>query len=348
MDDFSETGKEHGAVGLSVVAPVYNEQPETLRELVRRTSDVALRIVGNFEIILVDDGSRNDAWAAIVALTREMRQVRGIRLARNFGQHAAISAGIDHARGDWVVVMDSDLQDRPEVIPELYAKAQQGYDVVLVNRLRRPEGAIYLLFSSIFYAVLNFLAGDSYNRLQGNFSMISGEVVRAFRSVPDRDKFYGGTVRWLGFRSATIDAQHGNRFSGQSTYNIRGRFRFAWRLIVGHSTRLLSLAMLFGVLMALLSFIMGMVIIANKLSHPDLPIPGWPSVMTAVFFAAGITNVMLGFIGVYLGELFNWSKGRPRYVVSQIAVGRKGAELGQPHRDSRPSDSTQLMPTREG
>lgn len=304
-------------VRLSVIGPVCNEQADTLIEFVRRTTDAVSQITSNFEILLVDDGSSNDAWQSIVELARKSPHVRGLRFTRNFGQHTAISAGLDHATGDWVVVMDTDLQDRPEIIPDLFTKAQEGCDIVFVNRLARPEGLLHVLVSHIFYNVLNFLAGQSYNRLQANFSIISRDVVHAFRQVPDRDKFYGGTLHWLGFRSASIDAEHGTRFSGKPAYRFAGRLKLAWRFIVGYSTRLLSVAIVLGGLMALTSFVMAGWIITDKLRHPHVTVQGWPSVMTAIFFAAGVTNIVLGFIGIYLGELFNWSKGRPRYVIGQ-------------------------------
>src|SRR5262249_42911240 len=294
---------------------VYNEQTETLFEFVRRTSSALGEITPLFEIILIDDGSQNDAWSNIAVLARQVPHVRGIRFTRNFGQHAAISAGLDHAAGDFVIVMDSDLQDRPEVISDLYAKAKQGHSVVFVNRQRRPEGFMYLLAARIFYNILSLLAGQSYNRLQANYSIISREVVLAFRPVPDRDKFSGGTLRWLGYPISTIDAEHGARFVGRPSYNFRGRLRFAWRLIIGHSTRLLYLAIGLGLIMAVTSLIMGTLVIIDKIRHPNVPVAGWPSVITAVFFTAGMTNIMLGLVGAYLGELFNWSKGRPRYVI---------------------------------
>ena len=309
---------------LSVVAPVYNEDGATLATLVKRVTESVLPVTPDFEIVLVDDGSSNDAWQTISALACQSPHVRGIRLLRNFGQHPAISAGLDQANGDWVVVMDSDLQDRPEVISELYSKAQQGYDVVFVNRLQRPEGALHLFLSRIFYFVLNVLAGRSHNRLQGNFSIISHAAVTAFRAVPDRDKFYGGTLNWLGLPTATIYAAHGDRFSGEPTYNFRGRLRLAWRIIVGHSTRLLYLAIAIGILMALASFGIGGWVIVAKLRNPSLPTPGWPSVITAVFFAAGVTNIMVGFIGIYLAELVSWSKGRPRYLIGQTVGEQNG------------------------
>ena len=303
---------------LSVVTPVYNEEVNTLTALVHQLTEALMTITSDFEILMVDDGSRNDAWQTISALARRSPHVRGIRLLRNFGQHPAISAGLDHAMGDWVVVMDSDLQDRPEIIPELYAKAQQGNDIVFVNRLRRPENTVYVLLSRIFYSILNALAGQSYNHLQGNFSIVSRAAINAFRSVPDRDRFYGGTLHWLGFPSATISATHGHRFAGRPSYNFIGRLRFAGRLVLGYSTRLLYVAIVLGAFMAFASFAMGGWVILSKLRNPEMPVPGWPSVMTAVFFAAGVTNIMLGLIGSYLAELFNWSKGRPRYLISQI------------------------------
>ncbi len=306
-------------VRISVVAPVYNEQASTLNELVRRVGRAVGTIAGDYEIILVDDGSRIETWHAIAALARVSPRIRGIRFARNFGQHPAISAGLEYARGDWIVVMDSDLQDRPEVIPRLFAKTREGYEVVFVNRLRRSESAFYLWLSGWFYRTLNLLANSSYNRMQSNFSIISKGVLEAFRRVPDRDRFYGGTIRWLGFRVGTINAEHGTRYLGRTAYSFLGRLRFARRIIVGHSTRLLYVAPVLGGLMALTGLVMSAIIVITKLSSPEMPTPGWASVMTAVFFAGGVTNIMLGLMGLYLAELFDWSKGRPRYVVSQIA-----------------------------
>ena len=300
---------------ISVVSPVYNEASVTLNALVQRLASALTPITDDYEVILVDDGSRNDAWNSICELSFANPKIKGIRLARNFGQHSAIAAGLDNSAGSWVVVMDSDLQDRPEVIPELYRAAQDGYDVVFVNRAERPESLSYRILAATFYRVFNFLAGEEYQRRQGNFSIIGSNVVQALRALPDRDRFYGGTVRWLGFRQKSIVARHGERHSGKPTYSLRGRFRFALRLILGYSTRLLYVAIVLGLLMAVLSFAMAAEIVLYKLTNPERPVPGWPSVMTAVFFTAGVTNIMLGLIGLYIGELVERSKGRPPYIV---------------------------------
>jgi glycosyltransferase involved in cell wall biosynthesis len=301
---------------ISVVAPVYNQTTETLLVLTQRLSASISPITEDFEIILIDDGSLNDAWAKIRDIATHNRHVKGLRLARNFGQHVAITVGLDHANGDWVVVMDADLQDRPEVIPELYAKAQEGFDVVFVNRVRRFEPIVYRTIAAAFYLVLNILSGEKYNRRQTNFSIVSTNAVRAFRSVRDPTRFYGGILRWVGFKHGSISAQPGARPAGTSSYSMIRRARFAFDLIVGFSTRLLYISVAFGLLMAIASFVMAGFIVAEKLLNPDYPLPGWPSVMTAVVFTAGVTNVAIGLLGIYIAKILEQTKDRPLYIVA--------------------------------
>jgi polyisoprenyl-phosphate glycosyltransferase len=302
---------------ISVVAPVYNQRAETLIELVRRLSISVSAITADFEIILVDDGSINDAWLAIGEMARANPKVRGFHLARNFGQHVAITAGLDHANGNWVVVMDADLQDRPEVISELYAKAQQGYDVVFVNRLQRPEPLLYRMVAAAFYLMLNALSGQDYSRLQGNFSIVSARAVRAFRLSRETGRFYGGILRWVGFKHGSISATHAAPDGGQTSYSFFKRIRFAVGLIVGFSARLLYISIVIGIVMAAGSFVMAGLIVIDKLLNPNSPLQGWPSVMTAVFFTAGITNVAIGITGIYIGQILQQTRGRPLYIVAE-------------------------------
>ena len=301
---------------ISVVAPVYNQHAATLIELVRRLSVSVSKITEDFEIVLVDDGSVNDAWLTIGDMARDNPKVRGFHLARNFGQHVAITAGLDHASGNWVVVMDADLQDRPEVIPELYVKAQQGYDVVFVNRVQRPESFVYRMFAASFYLILNALSGQDYNRLQGNFSIVSANAVRAFRLLREPGRFYGGMLRWVGFRHGSICASHAAPGAGQTSYSFLKRVRFALGVIVSFSTRLLYISIVLGLVMAVASFVMAGVIIIDKLLYPEYPLQGWPSVMTAIFFTAGVTNVAIGLTGIYIGQILQQTRGRPLYVVA--------------------------------
>jgi glycosyltransferase involved in cell wall biosynthesis len=308
---------------ISVVAPVYNQRAKTLNELVRRLSASVSSITEDFDIVLVDDGSVNDAWLTISELARANPRVRGLHLSRNFGQHVAITAGLDHADGNWVVVMDADLQDRPEVIPELYAKAQQGYDVVFVNRSKRPESLLYRMIAATFYLVLNALSGQDYNRLQGNFSIVSANAVRAYRLLRESGRFYGGILRWVGFRQASISAKHAPPDAGQTSYSFTKRVRFALTLIVSFSTRLLYVSIAIGLMMAIASFVMAGFIIADKILYPNYPLQGWPSVMTAIFFTAGITNVTIGFTGIYIGQILEQTRGRPLYVVAATTPSRQ-------------------------
>lgn len=301
---------------ISVVAPVYNQQATTLAELVRRLVASLSTISDDFDILLVDDGSHNEAWATIAELARTEPRTKGIRLARNFGQHVAITAGLDHADGRWVVVMDADLQDRPEVIPELYAKAQEGLDIVFVNRAQRPEPLLYRMAAAVFYMILNALSGQDYNRLQSNFSIVSSDAVRAFRMLREPGRFYGGMLRWIGFRHDSITAEHAAADGGQTSYSFRKRLRFAASLIVNFSTRLLYISIFIGLLMAAFSFVAAAVIVIEKLRYPDYPLPGWPSLMMAIFFTAGVTNVAIGLTGLYIGQILQQTRGRPLYFVA--------------------------------
>lgn len=304
---------------ISVVAPVYNQRSETLLELVQRLSASISTITEDFEIVLVDDGSVNGAWLTIDDMARRNPKIRGLHLARNFGQHVAITAGLDHAKGNWVVVMDADLQDRPEVIPELYAKAQQGYDVVFVNRSDRPESFVYRTIAAAFYLVLNLLSGQDYNRLQGNFSIVSANAVRAFRLLREPGRFYGGMLRWVGFRHGSITSSHAAPDAGQTSYSLVKRVRFALNLIVSFSTRLLYISILMGLVMAVISFVVGGYIIIEKILYPKYPLQGWPSLMIAIFFTAGVTNVAIGLTGIYIGQILQQTRGRPLYVIAATA-----------------------------
>jgi dolichol-phosphate mannosyltransferase len=267
--------------------------------------------------LLIDDGSANDAWATISKLTHENPKVKGLQLARNFGQQVAITAGLDQADGNWVVVMDADLQDRPEAIPELHAKALEGYDVVFVDRAERPEPMLYRAVTALFYLLLNMLSGQDYNRLQGNFSIASAKVVRAFRRVREPGRFYGGILRWVGFKHTSISSIHAPADFGQTSYTLSKRARFAFTIIISFSTRLLYLSIIVGLLMAIGGFAAAVFIVIEKLMYPDYPLQGWPSLMSVVFFTAGVTNVAIGLMGIYVGQIVAQTKGRPLYVVTE-------------------------------
>lgn len=300
---------------LSVVAPIYREE-DGVAELVRRLVASLAEVTEDFEIILVDDGSRDRSWERICEAALTEPRLRGLRFTRNFGQHYAITAGLELAKGDWVVVMDGDLQDRPEMIPALYAKAREGYDVVFVERQDRPEGRFYLLLQRLFYLILRYLAGTDYNPEHGNFSIISQRVVEGFRSLSENLRFYAGIVWWLGYRRTSIPARHGRRFAGRSVYSPGKRLRLAMAIIVAHSDRPLRLSIGLGFTMATLSFCYGSYIFLGVLFGELETVEGWASLMVSTFFVGGIILSVLGIIGVYVGKLYHEVKKRPLYIVS--------------------------------
>lgn len=245
---------------ISVIVPIFREEL-LLHELRDRLRSALSSITEDFEVILVEDGSNDGSWNVIHEFSEDDSRIKAIRFSRNFGQHYAITAGLDACDGDWVVVMDGDLQDRPEVIPELYAKAQEGYDVVFVARQNRSESWIYQLAQRTFYSIFQYLAATEYNPEYGNFSILSRAVVKHFRSLNENLRFYGGIVHWLGFHHTSIQAQHGTRYAGASVYTLGNRIRLATAMIVAHSDRPLHISIGLGLVMATFSFLYGTYII---------------------------------------------------------------------------------------
>jgi glycosyltransferase involved in cell wall biosynthesis len=302
-------------VHLSVVIPVFNES-SLIDELIKRVKTNVQLITEDFEIILVDDGSTDRTWEIIEFEVKKEKRIRGLKFSRNFGHHYAITAGLHNSKGDWVVVMDGDLQDRPEVIPELYRKALNGFDVVFVSRIKRQDPFLYLTAQKLFYFGLNILSGIKFNNKQANFSIISRKVVDAFMCFAEQSRFYVSTVKWLGFDFAEIKAEHGLRFSGKPSYNLRKRFKLAFDVILNFSDRPLKFAIFFGSLMATSAILIGLGIFWKAWKY-EFAVLGWASLMTTILFVGGSTLIVLGILGVYLGRVFSEVKKRPLYVVSK-------------------------------
>lgn len=300
-------------IQISIVVPLFNES-NIIKELIHRIKTNTEIITKEYEIILVDDGSKDDTWEKITLESTKQKSIKGIKLSRNFGQHYAITAGLHDAHGKWVIVMDGDLQDRPEVIPNLVNKAEQGFDIVFVSRQNRPESLPYLLLQKLFYVILRSLSGINFDSSQANFSIISQKVVKAFRTFPEGSRFYPSTIKWLGFSSSTISADHGNRYAGKPSYTFVSRLKLAFGIILSFSLKPLRLAILVGSTMSILSMIAAIWIIVNSVKVGFL-INGWASIMTSIFFSTGLVLIMLGIIGIYIGEIFSQVKNRPLYVV---------------------------------
>jgi glycosyltransferase involved in cell wall biosynthesis len=298
---------------ISVVVPVYKAE-NCLDELYHRLVTALGPITSDFEIILVEDCGGDNSWQVIEQLATTDKRVRGIQFSRNFGQHYGITAGIDHCQGDWVVVMDCDLQDRPEEIPRLYAKAQEGYDIVLARRIARQDPLLKRITSMLFYRFFSYLADIEYDGASGNFRIMSRKVVASFRRMGEQLRFFGGLVQWLGFPTTSIEVEHSERFEGNSTYTFSKLWKLATETIIAYSDKPLRIGVRFGFGMAGLAFSYGMYILLRALLYGS-PIPGWNSLIVSMYFIGGIIIAMLGIIGIYLGKTFDESKKRPLYIV---------------------------------
>ena len=286
--------------------------------MVERLSAALASVDPDWGIVFVDDGSTDATWRLMSEAAARNPRVRALRLSRNFGQHTAITAGLEATDADWVVVLDGDLQDRPEVIPDLHAKASEGFDVVFVERTDRPEGRLYKLAQRLFYGGLRALSGTTYNPAHGNFSILSRRVVEAYASLEEGTRFYGGLVAWLGFRHASLPARHGERHAGAPSYNLMRRVRLAQDIILSFSTRPLLIAVLLGFACTAFSFLYGAWIVGRALLG-GVPVEGWASLIVSIYFVGGMLMTMLGLNSLYMGRVHRELQRRPLYVVSERA-----------------------------
>jgi dolichol-phosphate mannosyltransferase len=300
---------------LSVVVPLYNES-SLIGELVSRVKNSLESVTEDFEIILVDDGSLDKTWDLIEIEAEKEKRIKGIKFSRNFGHHYAITAGLHNSSGEWVIVMDGDLQDRPEVIPDLYNKAVSGFDIVFVSRQNRPEKIYYLVIQKIFYWGLKRLSGIDFDSSQANFSIINKKVVEAYKRFPENARFYGSIIKWLGFPSGNIFADHGTRHSGKPSYTLKKRINLASDIIFSFSDRPLKFSVYFGILISFQA-ILGAVWILFRSLRWGYEVSGWPSLIISIVFFSGIIISILGVIGIYVGRVYREVKNRPLYVLDR-------------------------------
>lgn len=300
---------------LSVVVPLFNESA-TVEELHRRLT-AALAPLGDYEVVLVDDGSHDGTWAMLRSLAAEDRHLRLVRLSRNFGHQAALSAGIDTARGDAIVLIDGDLQDPPELIPTLVAKWQEGFDVVYAVRSSRAgEARLRLAAISLFYRLLAVVTSTEIPRDVGDFRLLSRRAADTLRRMPERARFLRGMTGWIGFRQTGVEYARDARFAGESKYPFGSLLRLALDGIVSFSLAPIRFVTAIG--FALVVFCMG--VLAWSLyvrfftrHHPQ----GWTSVIVVLLLLGGVQLLSLGVIGQYVARIFEESKQRPLYLVDE-------------------------------
>jgi glycosyltransferase involved in cell wall biosynthesis len=283
-----------------------------LRELYRRLVAVAETITSDFELVLVEDHGPDGSWRVLEELAAADPRVKAIRLSRNYGQHYAITAGLDHANGDWVVVMDCDLQDPPEEIPTLYRKAQEGYDIVFARRINRKDSWTKTLPGDMFWWLVAKLTGFRWDRATANFSISSRQAVAAFREYRERDRSFPMIMHRVGFARTSVDVEHAPRFAGETSYSWRKLVSFAIQNVVAASTRPLVLSVQFGAAIALLSIGYSLYL-AIRYFLQDVHVAGWTSLAVLITFLFGLLFIQLGVVGLYLGRTFEESKRRPLY-----------------------------------
>lgn len=302
-------------VDISVVTPVYG-CASSLKQLYERLLKTLSEISDDFEIIMVDDNSPDDAWEAICALSGKDRRVRGIKLSRNFGQHHAITAGLDFVQGEWTVVMDCDLQDRPEEIKKLYAKAREGYDIVVGKRVKRKDSLLKKAGSYLFYKVYNYLTGSDANREIGNFGIYSKRVIESVKRLREQNRSFGLFVIWSGFSRIEIVIEHAERESGKSTYTLSKLINLAIDSIVAHSNRPLKLSVQIGFLLSFVSLLYAVWLVISYLFFAS-PLTGWTSLIVSLYFLSGLIIGSIGMLGLYVGKIFDEVKGRPLYIIEE-------------------------------
>ena len=300
---------------ISIVSPVYRAE-KILPILVSEINLVMERIGEDYEIILVDDRSPDNSWEVMKVLFSQNPKIKSIRLSRNFGQHSAIFAGLTRAKGDWVVVMDCDMQDQPKEIAKLYKKALEGYDIVLGQRENRKDKFLKKLSSKLFYKVFNYLSGANFDNNVANFGIYHQKTIKSILDMKDYVKFFSLFINWIGFKSISIPIEHGEREEGKSTYSVGRLFKQAFNVIISFSDKPLRLFINFGLSISILSFVLGIYYLYLSITH-KITQPGFSSLILSIWFLSGIIISCIGIVGVYLGKTFDQAKGRPTFIIDE-------------------------------
>ena len=301
---------------LSIIAPIYNEY-ENLPELYRRVKEVMENAGETWELVLVDDGSTDGSTERIRELARQDRRVRPVIFARNFGHQLAVTAGLDYSRGDAVVIIDADLQDPPELIPEMLAKWREGYEVVYaVREAREGETWFKKVTAAAFYRLINRITSVNIPLDTGDFRLLDRKVVNVLNRMRERHRFLRGMSVWVGFRQTGVTYKRAPRFAGETKYPLRKMLKFASDAITGFSYLPLQLATYLGFVSAGLSIIAIPIVVALRMTGSQA-FHGQATTLIAVLFLGGVQLISLGILGEYVGRLYDEAKGRPLYIVRE-------------------------------
>ncbi len=300
----------------SIVSPVYRCE-KILPALVQRLQATLAPLGKSYEIILVDDASPDGSWSVLCQLHSLHPHLRILQLSRNFGQHHAITAGLERALGEWVVVMDCDLQDQPEEIPRLWAEAQrQSCDLVLAHRDNRQDSAVKRLSSFLFYRLLSYLCEEKINSAVANFGIYKKSVIEAVLKMRESSRYFPVFIQWVGFKKCTLKVTHAARPEGESAYNFRRSLNLALNIILASSDKPLRLMIKAGLGISFFSVLYALHILYRALNH-QVSAPGWASLIISIWFWGGLLMSTLGVVGLYVGRSFEEAKARPLYLVRE-------------------------------
>ena len=299
---------------LSIVSPIYHGE-KMLDELVRRIHAAIQPLTDDYEIVLVNDCSPDDSWNRIIDICANDKKVKGINLSRNFGQPYAITAGLTYAKGNYVAVIDCDLQNKPEDLPAMYRKALEGYDVVSARRVVREGTFLKRMSSAVFRKVYDFLSGFETDKAVAEFGIYSQKIVKVYCSIPEYSRSFVELIHTLGFKKTTVDVLHDHRLEGESSYNLARLIKLSYNSIISNSNRPLYLSVTLGLIMSVLSFLMAIYNIFAKFSGLN-EVVGYTSTIFSIWFVGGLLLFMMGILGLYIGKIFDQVKGRPVFIVS--------------------------------
>ena len=300
---------------LSIVSPVYHGE-KMLEELVQRIHTAVKPLTDNYEIILVNDCSPDMSWEKISEICGRDKVVKGINLSRNFGQPYAITAGLNYAKGDYVAVIDCDLQNKPEDLPAMYKKAKEGYDIVSARRVVRADTFMKRMSSAVFHKTYDFLSGFETDKAVAEFGIYSQKVVKVYCNIPEYSRSFVELIHTLGFKKTTVDVLHDHRLEGKSSYNLYRLLKLSYNSIISNSNRPLHFAVSLGFTMSAISFLMAIYNIFAKFYGLN-EVVGYTSTIFSIWFVGGLLLFMMGILGLYIGKIFDQVKGRPVFIVSE-------------------------------
>lgn len=300
-------------IEISLVVPLY-KCSKTIGELCHRVIAVLDKLKLKFEIILINDGSPEIDWEIVKEISKKNKFIKGINLSRNFGQHYAISAGLEKSIGNWIVVMDGDLQDKPEEIEKLYVKSREGFDIVLARRFQRDDSFFKKLSSLIFYKTFGYLTDTKYDNTVANFGIYNRTSIDSIIKIRDKIRVFPILVQWIGFNKGYIDVEHNKRIEGKSSYTYTKLFKLAIDIIISFSNKPLKLTVRLGFFITFFSLLIGL-FYAIRFFNGDILVEGYTSLIISIWFLSGVIIFSIGVLGLYMGKIFDGVKDRPYYII---------------------------------